>query len=530
MKSFLESVADVIKEHPAESNRIVTTSEITVRKIREMAGDHMVVAAMMVSSTGEESLQILNKPEEELKGRIKYLMQHRHGTPFEQNAITMFVRAPIFVWREWQRHRIGFCLAGDTEVWTETISRNHGRTVRKRPIAELWRNWHEGIPDSMGRTRLLPSCRNLPLRVLNEDSKFFEIGRMSDIVQSGIKEVIGLSLTDGKRLKCSKDHLILTADGWAKAGDLKAGDMIAVVGKRSAFAGRQIPPSLRQGIGVWTSMQRSSLIQPDDNCYLCSVRLPRKVLVLDHVVPVVKDLQRALDVTNLKPICPACNRIKTAGEQKLARRCNVAGSKFVRLKETPFVVGEEMTYDISMEGQHHNFVANGIVVHNSYNEESGRYKQLEPVFYLPPRDRAMVKVDGWRPGRPKFLTLDQWHQENIHTTAPSDPDRVYEALCHNLRLSYVVSYAAYEANLAMNIDPGLARDCLNVGIYSSCWVTCNARSLMHFLSLRTHEPQAKFPSYPLYEIEVAARIAENFLRMGWPLTYAAWNEMGRVAP
>lgn len=37
---------------------------------------------------------------------IGYLMRNRHGTPFEHNAFTFDVKAPIFVFREWHRHRI----------------------------------------------------------------------------------------------------------------------------------------------------------------------------------------------------------------------------------------------------------------------------------------------------------------------------------------------------------------------------------------------------------------------------------------
>lgn len=119
----------------------------------------------------------------------------------------------------------------------------------------------------------------------------------------------------------------------------------------------------------------------------------------------------------------------------------------------------------------------------SYNEESGRYKQLEPVFYLPPRDRPMMKVDGWKPGRPKFL--------------PCESEERYDQLCRNLRRAYQVAYDSYEENLTLGFDPGLARDCLPVGIYSSCWVTCNPRSLMAFLSLRTHDSDAKSSSFSL---------------------------------
>lgn len=152
----------------------------------------------------------------------------------------------------------------------------------------------------------------------------------------------------------------------------------------------------------------------------------------------------------------------------------------------------------------------------SYNEESGRYKTLEPVFYLPDRERPMMKVDNWKAGRPKFTRCES--------------DGVYNSLCNNLKESYKLAYASYEANLALEIDPGLARDCLPVGIYSGCWVTCNPRSLMSFLSLRVHDTSATFVSYPLWEIDMAARTCEEALKAGWPITYEAFIKNGRVAP
>ena len=152
----------------------------------------------------------------------------------------------------------------------------------------------------------------------------------------------------------------------------------------------------------------------------------------------------------------------------------------------------------------------------SFNEQSGRYSQLEPLFYLPSRDRPMMKVDEWKPGRPKFLVCKD--------------DLIYRVLCDNLKRSYSLAYEEYQKNLELGIDPGLARDCLPVGIYSACYCTANPRSIMAFLSLRTHESEAKFPSYPLWEIEIAARKLETVFTQHWPLTYKAFNECGRVAP
>jgi len=38
---------------------------------------------------------------------LRYLLDHKHGTPFEHNAITYRVKCPIFVARQWMRHRVG---------------------------------------------------------------------------------------------------------------------------------------------------------------------------------------------------------------------------------------------------------------------------------------------------------------------------------------------------------------------------------------------------------------------------------------
>lgn len=151
----------------------------------------------------------------------------------------------------------------------------------------------------------------------------------------------------------------------------------------------------------------------------------------------------------------------------------------------------------------------------SYNEESARYKVLDPVFYLPPRERPMMKVDNWKSGRPKFTECT---------------DTIHEVLCSKLKYSYILAYQSYLDLLGLNIDPGLARDCLPVGIFSSCYVTCNARSLMAFLSLRTHDEAAKFVSYPLYEIEVAARKLEDIFTKLFPITAKAFKDNGRVSP
>lgn len=67
------------------------------------AGSDLSVVNSARVSYGRESTEV---GEAEVK-LIGYLMRHRHGTPFEHNMFTFRIKAPIFIFREWQRHRIG---------------------------------------------------------------------------------------------------------------------------------------------------------------------------------------------------------------------------------------------------------------------------------------------------------------------------------------------------------------------------------------------------------------------------------------
>lgn len=153
----------------------------------------------------------------------------------------------------------------------------------------------------------------------------------------------------------------------------------------------------------------------------------------------------------------------------------------------------------------------------SYNEESARYKQLDPVFWLPKRDRAMIPVEGFKSARPEFR--------------PVPNNAYYETIVEGLKTSYQHSYEIYQNLMGVfEVAKEVARAVLPVGIYSSCWVTCNPRSLMNFLSLRTKNETATFKSYPQAEINDAANQCEAIFKVHWPLTWDAFNKNGRVAP
>ena len=73
-----------------------------VRLDQAMADDLAVVNSARVSF-GRRA-ETMSEADE---GLVRFLMRHRHGTPFEHNAFRFHLRTPIFVAREWFRHRIG---------------------------------------------------------------------------------------------------------------------------------------------------------------------------------------------------------------------------------------------------------------------------------------------------------------------------------------------------------------------------------------------------------------------------------------
>lgn len=149
----------------------------------------------------------------------------------------------------------------------------------------------------------------------------------------------------------------------------------------------------------------------------------------------------------------------------------------------------------------------------SYNEESGRYREMRPVFYVPGRDRNLVQV-----GKPGAYVFEPGTEEQ------------HELVERAVREQCTSAYRAYREMLEAGVAREVARSVLPLTLYSSMYVTINARSLMNLLSLRTKRDSAAFPSFPQREIEMVAEQMEEHFREAMPLTHAAFEDGGRIAP
>jgi len=149
----------------------------------------------------------------------------------------------------------------------------------------------------------------------------------------------------------------------------------------------------------------------------------------------------------------------------------------------------------------------------SYNEESGRYRELRPNFYIPNKERKLVQIG--KPGSYTFI---------------DGTDEQYEITVSAIKESCVIAYENYKKMLDAGVAREVARAVLPVGLYSTMYVTMNARALMNFLSLRTSREGSHFPSYPQREIEMVAEKMEQYFATLMPITHEAFEKSGRVAP
>lgn len=149
----------------------------------------------------------------------------------------------------------------------------------------------------------------------------------------------------------------------------------------------------------------------------------------------------------------------------------------------------------------------------SYNEESARYRELDPVFYVPPSTRNLRQL-----GKPGAYTFGPGtYQQKVFVTGTH-------------KRAAITAYSEYQWLLDHAVAREVARNVLPVSIYKTMYATCNLRSLFSFLSLRWAHPLSSVPTFPLDEIQQVAEKMDTLARERFPVAFEAFDKNGRVAP
>lgn len=154
------------------------------------------------------------------------------------------------------------------------------------------------------------------------------------------------------------------------------------------------------------------------------------------------------------------------------------------------------------------FVSRQIVKHriSEINEESGRYKELEPVFYRPHGDRP-VRQEG-KTGEYHFVSdLSLWDDAvtGIETVS-------WEA------------WDTYSAMLESGVAKEVARMVLPVNIYSTMYVKMNLRGWLNFIKLRTQ----RYGSHAQYEVALVGEKVRDVLVEKFPVVMDQFEKEQRI--
>jgi thymidylate synthase (FAD) len=209
----------------------------------------------------------------------------------------------------------------------------------------------------------------------------------------------------------------------------------------------------------WTkSIRNRILTDRSASCVKCG---SNQRLSLHHIQTVKDRPDLAFDEGNIKVLCSPCHSSHHHADDSINPLC----SHPVKIISIQYV-GLEPTYDLCMKAPHHNFVANGIVVHNSGRYTSAQIlavadeaEDVERVFYLRP-----VGTYTNRQGK-KYTYTEEMRREDIYECVRS-----------------AKAYAYKVETLGMSEEH--ARGTGMYDIRQHFVMSGNARAIMHLLDLR----------------------------------------------
>jgi thymidylate synthase ThyX len=217
-------------------------------------------------------------------GLLKYCIKHQHWSIFETAYMTLEINTTRAIAAQILRHRSfcfqEFCMAGDNEVYFESDG-----NVHKVTLENLYSKWEESEDQRN-------NIKQMNVRVFDEHTKSFIYSHIKEVFQTGKKFIFEVTLNNGKKIKCTKEHKVLTQNGFVSLEDAVE---LWVVGDRGV------------SLNYAYSTENNILV----GCY---------------------------DDSN-----------------------ELSWSRIDMIKFS----GMEMTYDLEIDHESHNYVANGIVVHNS---------------------------------------------------------------------------------------------------------------------------------------------------------------------
>lgn len=340
----------------------------------------------------------------------KFLDELGFGPKFINKASTMVGEEnALMIWDKTLAkggYSFNACVSGDTVVCRGGAGRNAESpeiTIKDLYDAQESRTpWGQKL-----------RAGKLKLTHMEEDGQV-RLGQFKKIVCNGLKPVYQINTWGGKSIKVTANHRLLTSDGYLRVDQMTVGTKLVVQGKREPYENQRrngrgrghVVGQSYEGQGFqdasanpsWLDGRTEALYEGRLKAIDCAhnkcVECHREGDVSDHSLEVAhrQTLEQCggsylkfHDASNLQVLCNSCHKkldyIK--GERK--KRWTRGVPTIVDMISCITYAGEEIVYDIEMNTHEHNFIANGIVSHNSHayayaliSYHDGKFKHMAP--------------------------------------------------------------------------------------------------------------------------------------------------------
>lgn len=266
------------------------------------------------------------------------------------------------------------CIAGDTK-----INFNRGGKGFSMPIEKAHRHFH-------GIVKRYKWDQNIPTDVRSNKGGHIGLHEIENIIYKGKRLTTKITLEDGKSVRLTGDHEVQTTHGWVQAQHLKIDDKVITDGERVESKKKKKRAYKRVAIGEAHPFSRPQTNSNGSTTYLIEehrivVEAGTNLLSLEEFISRCKNG----DIHGLNFIDPSEYHVHHTDEDiynnslsnlevlpsadHLAKH-RPGSAAFGYGIPTPVSVKKiergrfEDVYDIMCTGPHHNFVANGVILHN----------------------------------------------------------------------------------------------------------------------------------------------------------------------
>lgn len=248
----------------------------------------------------------------------------------------------------------------------------------------------------------------------------------------------------------------------------------------------------RKVVTAWARGFLMSLLESQGyKCNITGVPLTMENAVVDHVQPVYAFPEKALDNTNLQALSRGAHTVKTLKEAKESKL--TVSYKCVNRIES---VGDVQTYDMEIDAPSHNYVANGIVTHNSQ-----RYADVTSLT-----EASCIR---------ELRMQDTKNRQNSIATDDEELEMWWrEEQEYLLRAVKKLYTEALERGIAKEV----ARVVLPEGLtMSRAYVNGTIRSWIHYLEVRLEEGVTQ------HEHVMLARVIAEAVNAAFPCVEETWK-------